>query len=119
MSDKRDRARSRLFSKTPSEKVSIWEVRAEDTNPDLHGPHCQKLLGYYEGKFYDVVDFALDMPGFFAWGAGGDIKEIKIEPITASKARQMLAAKQELKELEKRKDELNQRVEWLKLGGTK
>ena len=118
MNSNRDRARSRLFTKYPSEKVAVWEVRGEDSNADLAGPHRQPVLGFYEGKYYDVVDFALDMPGFFAWGYGGDVREVKIEAITESKARQMKDARRELKELEKRRDELNKKVEWLTLGGS-
>ena len=98
--------------------TGTWEIRAEDTNCDMGGPHHQTLLGYYRGRYIDVVESALDMPGFFAWGYGGDINEIKVEPLTGSKTKQLKEAKKELKEVDKRKDDLEKKIDWLTLGGT-
>lgn len=117
MNSNQERAKARLLAQFPLTKEGIWEVRAEDENCDLGGSHYQRLLGYYSGRYGDIVDFALELRGFFAWGHGGDIKEVTVTQIDASKAKQLKEAKAELAELEKRKKDLEAKITWLKVGG--
>lgn len=51
----------------------IWEVRGEDPNCDLGGAHHNPLLGYFEGTLEDVMKHAMDLSGFWQWGAGGHL----------------------------------------------
>lgn len=113
----KDNAQNRLLGKFPSMQEGIWEVRGEDPNCDLGGPHHQPLLGYYKGRYGDIVDYALELNGFFQWGYGGDIKEVKILEIDASKKKQLQEAKAELRDLEKRKKDLEAKITWLTVGG--
>lgn len=113
----RENAKKRLLGQFPLEKTGIWEIRGEDDNADFGGHHYQQLLGYFEGRYGDIVDFALNLKGFFAWGYGGDIKEVKVVKVDTSKTKQLAEAKAELEELEKRKKELEAKVTWLIVGG--
>jgi septal ring factor EnvC (AmiA/AmiB activator) len=66
-----------LLKKHSLNEEAIWEVRGEDPNPDLGGHHHQPLLGYFEGTLEKVLLTAVNLDGFYHWGAGGKI--IKIE----------------------------------------
>lgn len=110
-------AKNRLLGKFPATQDGIWEVRGEDPNCDLGGAHYQPLLGYYKGRYSDIVDYALELSGFFQWGYGGDIKEVKIVEIDASKKKQLQEAKARLKELDKEKEDLEAKITWLTVGG--
>ena len=114
----RDRAKERLCAKYPFETKGTWVVKGEASNADMAGPHIMPTLGYFSGKYVDVIEYALDMNGFFAWGAGGSVEAIKVEPITQSKTKQLKDAKRELSKVKQREDELNKQIEWLTLGGT-
>lgn len=59
----------------------VWKVLGEDPNPDFGGPHIMPELGFFEGTLKDVILKAVDLPGFWQWGTGGDIRKVTIEPI--------------------------------------
>lgn len=62
-----------LLEKYPGlAKEGIWHVRGEDPNCDFGGYHHMPSLGYYEGKLESVIRHAVQLPGFWQWGAGGD-----------------------------------------------
>lgn len=63
------------------EDEGIWEVRGEDSNCDLGGHHHNPYLFTAEGTLIDVIKKAVHTKGFWAWGAGGEIKKIEIEKI--------------------------------------
>ena len=83
-------------------EVGVWLVKGEDSNPDMGGSHYQPTLGYFEGKLSDVIRYAVELPGFWQWGGGGDfIKQdppvvIKIDENSLKKRQEMLATKAEL-----------------------
>jgi hypothetical protein len=62
-----------LREKHTLDETGVWKVVGEDPNCDMGGPHHQPFLGYYEGKLEDVIKTAVMLPGFWAWGGGGDI----------------------------------------------
>jgi len=63
-----------LTSKHSLFEKGIWEIRGEDSNADLAGPHSNPFLGYYEGELEKVIRVAVEIPGFWSWGGGGYIK---------------------------------------------
>lgn len=83
------------------EEVGVWQVLGEDPNCDLGGSHHQPDLGTYEGRLSDVIDLVVMMPGFWQWGAGGDIRAVKrpirVTPETVKKSN---AAKARIKALQ-------------------
>ena len=62
-----------LLKKYTLESYGTWKVRGEDPNPDMGGHHYQPDLGMFEGTLGDVIDYAVTLPNFWAWGSGGDI----------------------------------------------
>ena len=65
------------------DEEGTWRVFGEDANCDFGGHHHQPELGLFTGKLVDVVDYAVDLPRFWAWGGGGDIRKLAdAKPIT-------------------------------------
>lgn len=64
---------SKLLEKHQLSEEGTWEVRGEDPNCDLGGPHHEPFLGVYSGRLEDVIRMAVDLPGFWQWGGGGRI----------------------------------------------
>lgn len=79
------------------DKDGIWEVYGEDPNCDLGGTHHQPKLGTFKGKLNDVIDVAVDLPGFWQWGAGGNFK--LAEPIVVVDVNTAMLRKKKLAEL--------------------
>jgi len=82
-----------LLEKYPLSQEGTWQIRGEDPNCDLGGHHYQPDLGLVQGKLQDIIEYAVDLNGFWQWGSGGDIKLIdppkKINP-DANKQRKIL-----------------------------
>lgn len=88
MSDRNDHVRIRLFEKYSRDEDGVWEIRGEDPNCDLGGPHHEPHLDTVEGKYADIVEYALTLGGFFQWGYGGSIKKLRpIRKITGDALR--------------------------------
>ena len=66
------------------EDYGVWQVFGEDSNPDLGGYHHTPLLATCEGKLGDVIEYAVDLPGFWTWGGGGEIKKICVVKVDAA-----------------------------------
>ena len=67
----------------------------EDTNCDFAGSHSQPELGIFEGILGHVVQYAVQLPGWFQWGSGGSIEPYKtrgIKKITEQSVLDRLAA---------------------------
>lgn len=64
-----------LLKKHSLDEEGTWEVRGEDPNCDFGGYHHMPSLGFYKGKLEDVIKVAVNLPRFWQWGAGGDIKK--------------------------------------------
>lgn len=84
----------------------LWEVRGEDANPDMGGHHHEPLLGYFEGRLIDVINYAVLLDRFYTWGSGGSIKQYvhpDIKKITTDSVN-------ELAEIRDRKAALEQQI---------
>jgi hypothetical protein len=55
-----------------------WNIYGEDPNCDMGGSHHEPFLETVEGPLSDVIDYAVNLKGFWQWGAGG-----RIEPAPA------------------------------------
>lgn len=61
------------------DEYGTWRVTGEDPNCDFGGHHHEPELGTFTGLYKDVVNKAVDLPGFLQWGGGGKIvKETSI-----------------------------------------
>lgn len=67
---------SLLMKKYRPEETGIWQIFGEDPNCDFGGCHSQPSLGFVEGALEDVIEYAVELPGFWQWGAGGDIRKL-------------------------------------------
>jgi hypothetical protein len=89
-----------LLKKHSLSEYGIWRVRGEDPNCDWGGSHHQPDLGSYEGKLQDVIRVAVELPGFWQWGAGGDITRTNIEKVDSSTIAERNKKRARLKEVE-------------------
>ena len=101
------RARRNLLAKHPPSEVGYWEIRGEDPNADLGGSHVEPFLGVVHGEYSDVVDYALELRGFFSWGHGGEIKPIKIIEVDGKSARRVKELRAQKAQLEAQLHEVN------------
>ena len=90
--------------KYPLDTVGLWEVLGEDPNCDWGGTHYQPRLGVYEGKLRDIIELAVEMSGFWSWGAGGDFRKVEVRTVESGK---------KLAELNKQKRDLEAQIKEL------
>lgn len=69
---------NKLKQKHNPHELGYWEVRGEDPNCDFGGSHHQPFLGIVHGYYKQALEAAINMPRFWQWGAGGDIRPIKV-----------------------------------------
>ena len=100
-----ERRVNELLKKYPADQEGTWRVLGEDPNCDLGGHHHQPELGIFSGKYADVVFMAIDMSGFWQWGAGGDIKLVEIKQVLDVTHYKKLTDKK--KELESELEKIN------------
>lgn len=74
-----------LLKKHDLSEIGEWEVFGEDPNCDFGGPHHEPFLGVFRGSLEDVIDIAVNLPGFWQWGSGGDIKPHRARRIVDAK----------------------------------
>jgi hypothetical protein len=84
-----------LLKKHSLNEEGTWAIFGEDPNCDFGGHHHQPELGIYQGKLTDVIDIAVNLPSFWQWGPGGDIRKIKIKKADSSKRRIELQKRRE------------------------
>lgn len=80
-SDYHDNVRKRLLRDNPPDEVGVWKIRGEDSNCDLGGSHHMPELATVQGRYRDVVEYALNLKDFFQWGGGGDIKKVSPQKV--------------------------------------
>jgi len=102
----------RLLEKHSLDEEGIWQIFGEDPNCDFGGSHHQPDLGIVQGKLLDVIAHAVELPQFWQWGAGGDIKSIgkEIPKVDANSSARRKELRQEAKELEKRLKAIQQEL---------
>ena len=74
-----ERVRAKLSKLYNTDEDGLWAIHGEDPNCDLGGSHIEPHLETVEGRYGDVLDYALSLPGFFGWGAGGSIRKITVK----------------------------------------
>lgn len=65
-----------LLKKYSLDETGLWEILGEDPNCDWGGHHHQPKLGMVEGRLGDIIAYAVELPSFWSWGGGGDIRQI-------------------------------------------
>jgi len=95
-----------LVSKYKMNMKGIWHVRGEDPNCDMGGSHSQPHLGYYKGTLDEVINLAVDLPGFWQWGSGGSINLITIDDVDSVEFKRKEKLREEKKKLEQRLAEI-------------
>lgn len=90
----------KLLEKHSLSEYGIWKVEGEDPNCDFGGSHHNPYLGTYEGKLEDVITVAVELPGFWNWGGGGNITRMNIEKIDSKTIADRNKLRNRLKELE-------------------
>jgi len=109
-----DRVRGKLIKNYPADEIGTWEIRGEDHNCDFGGSHHMPTLGYFNGKYQDVLEYALNLSGFFAWGSGGDISRITIHDIDSESNEKLIKARAELKVAEEQLEVVKAKITQLK-----
>lgn len=75
----------RMLEKTSINEYGVWDIYGEDPNCDMGGHHHTPFLERVSGRLGDVISYAEQLPEFWQWGHGGEIraykeKNIKIIP---------------------------------------
>lgn len=65
-----------LLKKHSLDETGTWKILGEDPNCDFGGHHYQPDLGMVEGRLGDIIAYAVELPSFWQWGAGGDIRKM-------------------------------------------
>lgn len=89
-------------------KQGVWRICGEDPNCDFGGYHSQPYLETVSGKLLDVVKYAVELPRFWSWGAGGSITEVIIKPITTESIAVRLETENKIKSLKAAIQQLEQ-----------
>lgn len=113
MTNKEQRTQT-LREKYDADEYGKWEIFGEDPNCDFGGYHHEPSLGIFEGKYSDIVDFAVEMKGFWGWGAGGSIKKIVVTQIDSNTRQKQQELKERREQLEKQKTKIEEELQQLK-----
>lgn len=101
----------KLIEKYSLDEEGTWRVRGEDPNCDFGGYHHMPDLGYFQGKLADIVAMAVEHPGFWQWGAGGEITKIRSVAVTKDSIKEIQKLKDRKAELERELQEVNKVLE--------
>lgn len=100
-----------LLQKHSLTETGLWKILGEDPNCDMGGSHHQPDLGIVEGKLADVIAYAVTLPNFWQWGAGGNIKKISnIKKIDSETIKRLALLKEEKQNLLNRLEEINKEL---------
>lgn len=92
----------KLLKEHSLEEEGLWQVFGEDPNCDFGGSHHQPNLGFFSGRLTDVIDAAVELSGFWAWGAGGDIRKVsqikKVDDQSAKKRAELKSRRAEVQQ---------------------
>lgn len=66
-----------LLQKHSLTETGLWRIRGEDPNCDMGGSHIMPDLGFAEGTLQAAIEFAVELPSFWGWGAGGDLTKVQ------------------------------------------
>lgn len=88
-----------------------WEILGEDPNCDIGGPHHKPKLAIVEGTLAQTIAYAVNLKGFWQWGAGGEIRPYYI-PVPLKLTDKHI---EELEALKEREEELAEELEKVQL----
>ena len=111
MSDISERIRKELLAKYDANDEAIWQIYGEDPNCDLGGSHSNPLLKTVTGRYGDAVEYALQLSGFFTWGAGGEIRRVTPLKIDQKSAQRRFKLQQERDELRVRLKDIERELQ--------
>lgn len=92
------------------ERIGLWEVRGEDPNAELAGPHYQPLLGLFEGRLQDVIKLAVELPSFWQWGSGGTITLVKVVKIDEEELKKITQLREQEESLKRQLAEVQKQL---------
>ena len=98
-----------LVKKHSLDEVGVWEIRGEDPNCDFGGSHHSPYLATVSGRLVDVIESAVELPSFWTWGAGGNIRLVEIQSLDMVNNKARLAKEKE--ELQKRIEEIEKELQ--------
>jgi hypothetical protein len=96
-----------LLKKHTLSTVGLWRIHGEDPNCDMGGHHHQPYLGTVEGTLKDVIEYAVELKGFWQWGGGGSIDLVNVQKIDPAKNARIANLRAEAKDLEARLKAIN------------
>jgi hypothetical protein len=73
-----------LLKEHSLDEYGVWKVEGEDKQTSIgvrNGLRHIPVLGYFEGNLKDIIDYSVNLPGFWWWGSGGRISKIKVTKI--------------------------------------
>jgi hypothetical protein len=70
---------SHLLNMYTLDTMGAWLIFGETLNADFGGFGHRPELGTVRGKLADVIEYAVDLPGFWSCGAGGDIEYVNMD----------------------------------------
>jgi hypothetical protein len=81
-----------LLKKHSLTEVGTWQIYGEDPNCDMGGHHHEPELGVVTGNLKDVIEYAVNLPNFWAWGGGGRIAKIVVRDVKTERYNQVRIA---------------------------
>lgn len=66
-------------------EVGTWNIYGEDPNCDLGGSHHEPYLETVHGSLDAAIRHAVQLKGWFNWGAGGSIRPVEHNKVTQVK----------------------------------
>lgn len=102
-----------LVKKYNMGQYGVWQVFGEDPNCDFGGSHSMPNLGTYEGALGDIIEMAVDLPRFWTWGAGGDIRMIAVKKVDKDTTKRKAELESAAKELQLKLKAINKELESL------
>lgn len=105
----------KLLEQHSLEEINTWDIYGEDPNCDMGGYHHTPFLGRVHGRLEDVVEYATQVPNFYSWGGGGEIrvhrvKDVKEIPLGYGSTMQKHRREEERNKIEQQIEELQNKL---------
>lgn len=93
----------KLLENHSLDEYGVWQVYGEDPNCDFGGYHHSPYLSTYEGTLREVLTIAVELGGFWNWGAGGEIRKapdvVKVSDLSIKRKAELLKKLEEARGL--------------------